>query len=193
MFGNIFKIVYFVEYVLISVVRVFHTRKYRTLSVSIDKKTLLDIVLLGLSGIGMVVPLIYIFSPIMDFADYNLPLWIGWLGAVLFAAAVWLLWRSHVDLGRNWTPTLGLRKGHELITTGIFKYIRHPMYAAHILWAVAQALMLHNGIAGFSLLVVFVPQYLSRVKAEEWMMLERFGEQYRNYMKKTGRIFPYCK
>jgi protein-S-isoprenylcysteine O-methyltransferase Ste14 len=77
-----------------------------------------------------------------------------------------------------------------LVTGGVFKYIRHPMYAAHLLWAVAQALMLHNWIAGFSLLVVTIPQYLFRVNAEEQMMLEQFGEQYKNYMQRTGRIIP---
>jgi len=60
------------------------------------------------------------------------------------------------------------------------------MYAAHLLWAIAQALMLHNWIAGFSLLVVTIPQYLFRVNAEEQMLLEQFGEQYKNYMQRTG-------
>jgi protein-S-isoprenylcysteine O-methyltransferase Ste14 len=147
-------------------------------------------VLLALAGISMLVPLVYVFSSLLDFANYRLPNWVGWLGAVLFAIAIWLLWRSHVDLGRNWTPTLGIRNDHQLITDGIFKYIRHPMYAAHILWAIAQAMMLHNWIAGYSFLVVSVIQYLLRVNAEEQMMLEQFGEQYENYMQRTGRIIP---
>ena len=190
MFNSLFKIVYFIEYVLISIVRTTHTTKYRRLGVAIDRKSLLDMVLLALAGIGMLVPLVYVFSSVLDFANYTLPDWVGWLGAILFAAAIWLLWRSHVDLGRNWTPTLSIRDDHQLVTDGIFKYIRHPMYAAHLLWAVAQALMLHNWIAGFSLLVVTIPQYLFRVNAEEQMLLDQFGEQYRNYMHRTGRILP---
>jgi protein-S-isoprenylcysteine O-methyltransferase Ste14 len=190
MFNSIFKIVYFIEYMLISIVRSMHTTKYRKLSVAIDRKSLLDMLLLALAGIGMLVPLVYVFSSLLDFADYNLPDWVGWLGAALFAIAIWLLWRSHVDLGRNWTPTLAIRDDHQLVTGGIFKYIRHPMYAAHLLWAIAQALMLHNWIAGFSLLIVFLPQYLLRVNAEEQMLLDQFGEQYKNYMQKTGRIIP---
>jgi len=190
MFNSLFKIVYFIEYVLISIVRTTHTTKYRRLGVAIDRKSLLDMVLLALAGIGMLVPLVYVFSSLLDFANYTLPDWVGWLGAILFAAAIWLLWRSHVDLGRNWTPTLSIRDDHQLVTDGIFKYIRHPMYAAHLLWAVAQALMLHNWIAGFSLLVVTIPQYLFRVNAEEQMLLDQFGEQYRNYMHRTGRILP---
>jgi protein-S-isoprenylcysteine O-methyltransferase Ste14 len=93
-------------------------------------------------------------------------------------------------MGRNWTPTLGLREEHQLITDGVFRFIRHPMYAAHILWALATPLILTNWIAGFSMLVPQLAQYWLRVKAEEGMMLERFGEQYRQYMERTGRLLP---
>ncbi len=190
MFNSVFKIVYFAGFILITVVRSVHTGRYRTLKTVLDRKTLLDVVLLALAGVAMLVPLVYVFSSALDFADYPLPGWLGWVGAVLFGVAIWLLWRSHADLGRNWTPTLGLRDEHRLVTGGIYRFIRHPMYAAHLLWAVAQALMLHNWIAGFSFLIVAVPQYLLRVNEEEEMMAEQFGEAYREYMERTGRLFP---
>jgi len=190
MFSNIFKVVYFVEFLLISVVRSTHTTKYRTLKTMLDRKTPLDLVLLGLAGIGMLIPLVYVFSSVLDFADYMLPNWIGWIGVLLFGVAIWLLWRSHADLGRNWTPTLGIRDEHRLVTEGVYTHIRHPMYAAHLLWAIAQVLMLHNWIAGYSFLVVAVPQYLLRVNDEENMMLEQFGEEYSAYMQRTGRLIP---
>jgi protein-S-isoprenylcysteine O-methyltransferase Ste14 len=190
MFNSTFKIIYFVEFLVILVVRKAHTTPYRTLKTAIDRKTLLDMMLLGLSGVGMVIPLVYVFSSALDFANYELPNWLGWVGAVLFGGAIWLLWRSHAELGRNWTPTLGIRDEHTLITEGVFRYIRHPMYAAHILWAIAQVLMLHNWIAGYSFLVVIIPQYLLRMDKEEQMMIDQFGEAYRAYMQSTGRIIP---
>jgi protein-S-isoprenylcysteine O-methyltransferase Ste14 len=58
------------------------------------------------------------------------------------------------------------------------------------LWAVAQPLLLHNWIAGFGLILLFIPLYLIRVPREERMMLEHFGDEYRDYMRRTGRIFP---
>jgi protein-S-isoprenylcysteine O-methyltransferase Ste14 len=64
------------------------------------------------------------------------------------------------------------------------------MYAAHLLWAIAQGLLLENWLAGWTFLVVFVPLYLLRVPKEEQLMLERFGEHYRQYMNRTGRIIP---
>jgi protein-S-isoprenylcysteine O-methyltransferase Ste14 len=190
MFSDVFKLVYLIEYVGISIVRTIHTRPYRREKVTIDHKTTIDLILLALVGLSMLTPLIYIFSSLFDFADYDLPRWAGWLGAAIFAAGIWLLWRSHADLGRSWTPTLGFREDHHLVTDGVFRYIRHPMYAAHLLWGIATPLMLHNWIAGFAFLLLSSVQYLTRIGAEEQMMVEQFGEEYERYMEHTGRIIP---
>jgi protein-S-isoprenylcysteine O-methyltransferase Ste14 len=187
---SVFKLIYMVELVLISVVRSLGTTKYRKLTLAEDYTTRLDLILLGLNGVGMILPLVYIFSNWFGFADYDLPAWLRWIGVVLFAGAAVLLWKTHQDLGRNWTPTLGFREGHILVTDGIFKHIRHPMYAAHLLWAIAQPLILTNWIAGFSFLVAQIPQYLLRIAAEEKMMLDQFGEEYWTYIARTGRFLP---
>jgi protein-S-isoprenylcysteine O-methyltransferase Ste14 len=107
-----------------------------------------------------------------------------------FGSALILLWRTHVDLGCNWSESLELRASHQLITTGVYSYVRHPMYASIWLWGLAQALLLHNFIAGFAQLVLFAPLYFIRVPREERMMLDRFGASYASYMKRTGRILP---
>lgn len=190
MADNIFKLVYFIELVVISVVRKAPTTNFRNLTTVEDRSSTVDTIMLVLASVSIIIPLFFIFSSWLDFANYNLPNWLGWIGAVLFAGASVGLWKTHQDLGRNWTPTLGIRDEHTLITEGIFKYIRHPMYAAHLLWAVAQPLLLHNWIAGFSFLAVTIPHYLLRIGDEEKMMLDKFGDQYSEYMKKTGRFFP---
>jgi protein-S-isoprenylcysteine O-methyltransferase Ste14 len=64
------------------------------------------------------------------------------------------------------------------------------MYAAHLLWGFAQALLLQNWIAGLAMLMFFLPVYLYRVPREEQMMIEHFGEEYRLYMSRSGRIIP---
>lgn len=191
--NSIFKLVYFLEMVLISVVRSIGTSKYRKLTTEVDRTTLPDQILLGLNGIAMILPLFYIFSSWFDFADFFLPAWLRWIGVVLFAGAAILLWKTHRDLGRNWTPTLGIRENHTLVTEGIFKSIRHPMYTAHLLWALAQPLILTNWIVGFSFLVTQILQYLLRIKPEEQMMLDLFGDQYQEYMNNTGRFLPRLK
>jgi len=76
------------------------------------------------------------------------------------------------------------------VTHGVFRHIRHPMYAAHWLWGIAQVFLLQNWIAGFSMLVTFLPSYLYRGRVEEEMMIDHFGDAYCEYMARTGRIIP---
>jgi protein-S-isoprenylcysteine O-methyltransferase Ste14 len=150
----------------------------------------MDNVLVGVAGVGLVAPLFYLFSPWLDFANYSMPGWAGWIGTPVFAAGIFLLWKSHADLGRNWSATLRIRQEHTLVTDGIYQHIRHPMYTAHLLWAIAQGLLLQNWLAGWAFLVFSVPLYLVRMPKEEQMMLDNFGQEYRNYMGRTGRLFP---
>jgi protein-S-isoprenylcysteine O-methyltransferase Ste14 len=171
-----------------SVIRAVYAKRHRQKRL---EKLGLDELMMVLASVGLIVlPLVYLFTPWLNVADYPLPPGAGWAGAVVFAAALWLLWRSHVDLGRHWTATLQILEEHSLVTHGAYRRIRHPMYAAHWLWAIAQALLLANWIAGPSLLATMLPMYLVRVPREEQMMLDQFGEQYRSYVSRTGRIIP---
>jgi protein-S-isoprenylcysteine O-methyltransferase Ste14 len=138
-------------------------------------------------------PLIYSATNWLDFANYSLPNWAGWLGVILILLALLVFWRSHADLGLNWSPTLEIRTEHKLITNGIFGYIRHPMYASQWIWVIAQPLLIQNWLAGFLDLFVFIAFYFLRVRAEEKMMLDTFGDEYREYMNKTGAVFPKLK
>jgi protein-S-isoprenylcysteine O-methyltransferase Ste14 len=88
------------------------------------------------------------------------------------------------------SPTMEIQQSHSLITCGVYRYIRHPIYAAMWLWGIAQALLLQNFIAGLAGLVSFLPLYLFRVGREEQMMSSHFGEAYQTYMNRTGRIIP---
>ena len=186
-----FKSLYLAGLIVGSIVRGICTRRYKPNAAADERRSALDTALMSFASVGLLLlPLLYVFTPWLEFADYWLPMWTGWIGAVVFAAAVWLLWRSHVDLGRNWSPTLQVSEVHTLITQGVYRHIRHPMYAAHWLWAVAQILLLHNWIAGPALLVCFVPLYVLRVPREEQMMLDHFGDEYRAYIKRTGRVLP---
>jgi protein-S-isoprenylcysteine O-methyltransferase Ste14 len=191
MFDSTFEIIYVIGFVTGSVVRKFYIRGYRRHKIADDRESWLDKLLLVIISLGFIAaPWVYIFTGWPAFADYQLPSWAGWVGTVVFAGALLLLWRSHVDLGRNWSPKMQIREEHTLVTGGVYKYMRHPMYSAHFLWAVAQVLLLHNWIAGPAFLVTSVPLYLFRVPVEERMMLDRFGEEYRMYINRTGRMFP---
>ncbi len=103
---------------------------------------------------------------------------------------MWLFWRSHTDLGNNWSVTLEVRSTHQLVTHGVYRTIRHPMYAAFLLLAAAQVLLLPNWIAGWSALATVGLMCIIRVPREESMMCEFFGVEYHRYMRSTGSVVP---
>ena len=107
-----------------------------------------------------------------------------------FASALVLLWKAYHDLGHNWSPKIDIVEGQVLVTQGIYGMIRHPIYAGLWLWAVALPLLLHNWIAGFAFPLCFLILYLVRMPREEKMLQDEFGQEYLDYMEKTGRIIP---
>lgn len=186
-----FKVVYGISFVLIFVIRLPYFWMAKSTRVVTNRRTVGERILLGLLSVGIgALPLLYLFTPWLSFADYRLPSWMGWIGAAVFAVGLWLLWRAHAALGRYWSDSVQLREGHQLITSGIYRHIRHPMYAFGWLLATAQILLVWNWIAGWSGLLTFALLYLIRVPHEEQMMVDQFGEQYRTYMNRTGRLIP---
>jgi len=183
--------IYFLALIIEIIIRVPLNRLRQQEKMSERRVTGQEQFLLGLLTLGgFIAPVIYAATNWLDFANYHLPAWAGWLGVLLTAGALFIFWRAHADLGLNWSPSLEIREKHELITRGIYGVIRHPMYASQWLLVIAQPLLLQNWIAGFLNLLVFIPFYLLRVRAEEQMMVEIFGDQYRTYMQKVGAVFP---
>ena len=189
------KTLYFLGVVAQVVIRIPHERRRRRTRMALERVDALERALVGLLSVGLIfVPAVYAWTPWLEQADYRLApeaqRSAGGVGAALMTLAVWLFWRSHADLGRNWSPSLQLREGHALVTEGVYRGVRHPMYASEWLWGIAQALLLQNWIAGWAGLALFTPLYVLRVPREERMMLDRFGEEYRAYMERTGRVVP---
>ncbi|HEX5808285.1 MAG TPA: protein-S-isoprenylcysteine O-methyltransferase [Anaerolineales bacterium] len=188
---DLFTAIYFAAIVMEMIIRAPLNQKRKQEKMSERRVTSQEKILLGLLFLGMFfVPIAYAATDWLDFANYSLPFWAGWLGVLLIAGAVFVFWRAHADLGLNWSPTLEIREKHELITRGIYGVIRHPMYASQWLWVIAQPLLLQNWIAGFLNLLIFIPFYFLRVQAEEKLMVEQFGGQYRSYMQKVGGVIP---
>ena len=191
---GIFIIIFWAVLVTEVVIRAPISRQQRKEAKSDQRSSAQEKILLGLLSIfGFLTPLIYAVTPWLNFANYSLPAWAGWLGVVLILAALFVFWRGHVDLGLNWSPTLEIRTEHKLIMNGIYGMIRHPMYASQWIWVIAQSLLLQNWIAGFLSIPVWALFYFLRVSAEERMMLDTFGDKYREYVNKTGAVFPRAK
>jgi len=181
----IFPAAYFAGVILTSAVRVVYTRRYRQTPIARDYRKGMDALLSALPGLGMfVLPVIYVLTGWLDFADYHLPVWAGWLGVMLFALAVWLLWpgRQLVAETRDHGRALSCDPGS--VPPHPAPHVRCPLAL------VAQVFLLQNWIAGFSMLVCMLPLYVYRARIEEETMVEQFGDEYREYMARTGRIFP---
>ena len=195
MTNSTLKTSYFLGLLAEMLIRFPHERQRRQTLMVVNRVSGLERLLLGLVAVGVfLLPAVYVSTSWLSWADYRLSpratRRAGGVGTALLAVAVWLFWRSHTDLGRNWSPSLQIREGHTLVTGGVYRSIRHPMYASIWLWGIAQALVLQNWIAGWASLVLFLPMYVLRVPREEQLMLEQFGEAYRMYMNQTGRVIP---
>ncbi len=141
-------------------------------------------------GLAQMAALIYCFTNWLEFFNYELPAALSPLGALLFGGAVALLWKAHADLGPNWSAWLEARPEQQLVTTGVYRRIRHPMYAAHWGWSVAQAVLIPNWLGGAAAVFAFGIVYFLRVGREEEIMRQHFGMPYQLYTRRTGRIWP---
>lgn len=185
------KIIWAIGVVGWFVIRLPHDRRSRRTPKARNASGSREKLLLAASTTGLgILPALYVFAHAFRFADYPLhPLQVV-IGSIIFAAALWMFYRTHKDLGRNWSVTLEVREQHRLVTEGVYNRVRHPMYAAFWLWALAQAFLLPNWVAGPAGLTGFGILFFMRVGREEQMMLDTFGDEYRAYMQRTARVVP---
>ena len=186
------SIVWVASMVLLTVIRMPYAKRAKANTITDKRAVSSERLLLALVAIGgTFLPLIHLATGLLGFADYSLPDWVVIVGAAILVPAYWLFWRSHADLGQNWSVTTELHVEQDLVTSGVYKRIRHPMYAAIWLIFLVQPLLVHNWIAGLSGPLAFAVLYFIRVPYEEAMMRERFGETYDAYCARSGRLSPY--
>jgi protein-S-isoprenylcysteine O-methyltransferase Ste14 len=172
-------------------IRVPYGRRSSQVKVIKSKRGRLEIVLLSVMWLGSVIlPLLWVSTPVFSFADYPLHPAEYAAGVVLFSLGLWLFHRSHVDLSTNWSVSLDIREDHALITSGVYRRLRHPMYSAILLHSVGQALVAPNWIVGSFYPCAYILMFSFRVGPEEQMMLQQFGDRYAIYMAKSQRLIP---
>lgn len=193
---KLFQLGYFAGMLAEIIIRAPYDRRRRAAqatppTLSTSEQGILDSLLVTL----LILPILKACTPWLDWANYRLPkpaqAAAGGTGALCIGAAAWVLWHSHRDLGHNWSPTLELRQEQTLITQGIYRYVRHPMYASQLLWSIGQLLLLQNWLVGPAAFASFFAMVGLRVPQEEAMMRECFGEQYERYSERTGRFIPH--
>ena len=114
---------------------------------------------------------------------------VRWFGVVLLAAGSTLrLWSVFV-LGHRFSGLVAIQPGHELVTTGVYRVIRHPSYLGLLITMLGWALAFRSLIGVLLTFVMLVP-LLGRIRAEEAFLRSHFGEEYNSYCRRTSRLIP---
>jgi len=154
------------------------------------RKGIRERVILALAGVAFLLALTWVATPLLQAADYAPRLELLVAGVVAYSVGLFLLFRSHRDLAAQWSITLEVREHHALVTHGVYRHIRHPMYLSLLLYGTGQALALPNFVAGPAYLAATVALVLLRLKPEERMMAETFGSEYQDYVARTWKLVP---
>lgn len=132
----------------------------------------------------------YLINPQwMAWSKIDLPEWVRWVGVGMGVISVVLIYWVFSNLGNNVSPTVVTRKNHTLVTSGPYRWVRHPLYTTGFLSYIGFVLLSEN--AFIALLAVIGMVFLRiRLPKEEARLIERFGEEYRAYMRRTGTFLP---
>ena len=135
-------------------------------------------------------PLVYLINPNwMNWSKIGLPESIRWLGVGIGVLCTFGIYWLFSSIGSGITPTSATRKEHKLVTRGIYRWIRHPLYTIGSSFIVSFGIMADNWfITAFGILAFIL--MASRTPKEEANLIEKFGDEYREYMKRTGRYLP---
>jgi protein-S-isoprenylcysteine O-methyltransferase Ste14 len=134
--------------------------------------------------------LLYLINPRwMAWSQVELPAWARWLGAGVMLVCLPLVYWLFSSLGKNVTHTVAIRKEHTLVKDGPYRWVRHPLYSVGLMMFLGFSLLAANWLIALAILVGF-PILVRRTPLEEARLIERFGDEYREYMHQTGRFLP---
>ncbi len=138
------------------------------------------------------------YIPYLEFkflTQHYIPIWNNFsvylCGTAFFLLGSMILLYSRLILGKLATSKIVIEQNHTLITTGIYKYIRHPIYLGMLLIFFGYALSFKSIITPFTFLILFFLIFNNRMNLEEKLLKEEFGSDYEQYMKRTKRLIPY--
>ena len=184
------KAVVLIATIVTVLIRAPHGKRSRMVKVAKNRKGRLEVSLLTVAWIAFVLPILWIATPGLAFADFPLYPFPLVIGSLLLALSLWLFHRSHADLGTNWSITLEIRESHRLVTEGLYRHVRHPMYSALLMYGLGQAIVVPNWVAGPFYVVAMALVCALRLKPEEELMRDQFKGEYEAYAARTERLIP---
>jgi protein-S-isoprenylcysteine O-methyltransferase Ste14 len=159
------------------------------ISRSVDGSAMLTLIKIG----GLLLwlsPIIYLINPYwMAWSKVGLPEWVRWLGVAIGILCVLGIYWLFSSIGSGITPTSATRKQHTLVTRGPYRWVRHPLYTVGSSLFIAFGMMADNWFIASLGILTFILM-AARTPKEEANLIEKFGDEYREYMKRTGRFLP---
>ena len=135
-------------------------------------------------------PLVYLINPAwMTWSKLGLPEWARWLGVGIGILCILGIYWLFSSIGRGITPTSATRREHRLVTSGPYRWVRHPLYTVGSSMFIAFGLMADNWFIAALGVLAFIAMAI-RTPKEEANLIAKFGDEYRDYMKRTGRFLP---
>ena len=174
--------------------RAYYTRKYQVDSEDTnsapESETALRIASI-LAVLGLVGTILYIFKPaLMAWSSIQLSDWMRWLGVVIALSGFGLLQWSQNTLGENWSDNPRLMNRHQMVVSGPYQWVRHPIYSSFLLILGSTFFISANWFIGGTWIMMMALDINSRIDIEEQLMITRYGDQYLEYRARTGRLVP---
>jgi protein-S-isoprenylcysteine O-methyltransferase Ste14 len=192
-----FKIVFVLIFSSLSVIRIICKRRAGAAQEGLFPKqegflgngirTVLGVPLFGMLGFYLVLP------DTLPQTYISVPLFARFAGITGGICALIVIGLSHKALGRNYSSTVVLKKNHRLVTGGVYRFVRHPMYSAYLLLFISAFLVSENWVIGVTGSGIILSLMTLRLRLEETLLHERFGLEYINYVQRAGRFLPLVK
>jgi len=201
-----FRLSFFALWVLFGVVRGYYGRKTKThstitgamekLKIAIaeeDMGTGFKIITAIITAIGAAGLVLYLLSPPWwTWTSIPLGEWIQWSGIVIALVPIFFLIWVHRHLDKQWSIALELREDHKLITTGPYRYVRHPMYLGVFTYTIGL-MMISLDVLVILFFAFTIWVNYRRIPREEQMLIQEFGDEYLEYIKRSGRLLPHFR
>jgi len=190
----IFRVVIFVSFLALTAIRIYYQKQVLADERKIDfKEGPISLAAGSIAALAMIVfGVEYIFFRGAFSFAYPLlfPAWLRWSGVALLAGGILLLQQVHHHLGKSFHSLVVSKEDHQLVQTGPYYYIRHPMYTAYLINYVAAGLIASNIVLAVVPPLMYAILVAIRLKKEEEVMIGEFGEEYIEYKKHTGALLP---
>ena len=191
---DIFQKTFIFILIIVAIIRIYFGKHRLITKYKKSLNPILERINSYLVSFGMIYfPLLNILFSFFDIFKFEVPYYFKIFSGFILLLDTILFYLSHKELADNWSPFVEIKEKQKLIKTGIYQYIRHPMYLSMWIFALFQGFLLSNAFIEIFGILTWSNLYFIRISNEEKIMIDTFGNEYKEYIKNTGRIFPKLK